>query len=170
MRVVSSVFLLSILLLNLFGFYFAFSVQQNEIQKEMFAHTGNAHVLSLSKIDFDKIVWSSKNKEMRFNGQLYDVSKIEISNTGVNLYVEEDTVETKLVDDFIAVFASQTDKATGSSPIKILLQHVMQEFTFNAAATLFHPSLSFVSMTEKASSFSSFVSIGQSPPPDGFHA
>lgn len=125
-------------------------------------------ILSLSKVEFEKIVWLDDEKEMRFNGKLYDVSRIETSNTDVKLFVEEDSMETKLVDDFVAMFTSQNDKPSNSSPIKNLLQHFMQEFTFNTPSTISPASLSLISFTEEEFLFSSFITIGQSPPPDKF--
>lgn len=159
-------------MLNLFGFYFAFTIQQSEIQNEMVCKLKANHhqVLLLSKTEFEKIVWLDDENEMRFNGKLYDVSRIETSNNTVKLFVEEDSMETKLVDDFVALFTSQNDNPTNSSPIKILLQHFMQEFTCNSSTTIFHPSFSFVALMEKNSLFISFVTIGQSPPPDFIRA
>jgi len=161
---------MSVLLLNLFGFYFAFTIHQSEIKKEMVYKSPAKHyqILLLSKTEFEKIVWLDDEKEMRFNGKLYDVSKIETSNTTIKLFVEEDSIETKLVDDFVAMFTTQADKTTNSSPIKILMQHFMQEFTCNTTTTIFHPSFSFVTLMEKNSLFNSFITIGQSPPPDKF--
>lgn len=125
-------------------------------------------ILLLSKTEFEKIVWLDDEKEMRFNGKLYDVSKIETLNTTIKLFVEEDSMETKLVDDFVAMFTTQADKTTNSSPIKILMQHFMQEFTFNTPTTISPASLSMISFTQEEFDFSSFISIGQSPPPDKF--
>lgn len=170
MRTASSIFFLLVLMVNLFGFYFAFTIQQSEIQNEMVCKLQAKHhqILSLSKAEFEKIVWLDDEKEMRFNGKLYDVSRIETSNNTVKLFVEEDEMETKLVDDFVSMFSSQADKTTNSSPIKILLQHFMQEFTCTTSITIFHPSFSFVALIEKNFLFNSFITIGQSPPPDKF--
>ncbi len=172
MRTASSIFLLSVLLLNLFGFYFAFTSQQSEIQKDMVCKSKTKHhqVLSLSKTEFEKIVWLDDEKEMRFNGKLYDVSKIETANNTVKLFVEEDSMETQLVDDFVALFTSQNNQPINSSPVKNLLQHFMQEFTCHASTTIFHPYFSFVALMERDSLFNSFVTIGQSPPPDFIRA
>lgn len=173
MRVLTSFFLLCLLLLNLFGFFFIFSFQQNEIQEKVqasFHQSANHHleILSFSKNDFEKIIWLKEGKEFRLNGKLYDVSRIETSNSTVKLFVEEDSMETKLVDNFVALFTSQNDKPINSSPIKIPLQHFMQEFTCNTLTIILHPSFYFVSLMEKKSSFSSITPIGQSPPPDKF--
>lgn len=170
MRTASSIFLLLVLMLNLFGFYFAFTIQQRELQKEMVckSQTNHHHILTLSKTAFEKIVWLDDEKEMRLNGKLYDVSKIETSNDIVKLFVEEDEMETKLVDDFVSMFSSRADKTPHSSPFKILLQHFMQEFTCTTSTTIFYSSFSFVAFMKKNSLFNSFITIGQSPPPDKF--
>ncbi len=168
MRTTKSLFLFSLILLNLFGFYFAFTLEQMEIQKEMFSHRGTGQTLSLSKAEYAKLVWLHNKKEMRFNGKLYDVTSIEITATSVNLLVEEDNYETILIDKFISAFHLSSDKTANSSPVKIRLQHFMQEFIATSSASSYSPSLSISSFLTKECAPTSFVSIGQSPPPDCF--
>ncbi len=123
-------------------------------------------ILLLSKAEFEKIVWLKQHKEFRLDGRLYDVESIEMKNNEVAIHVEEDTQELKLILEFITQFTSETENKNNSSPIKILLQHFMQEFTFNATFEIPLTILSSVIFFEKEFSYVSFILNGQSPPPD----
>ena len=171
MRTLTSISLLLILLLNLFGFYVAFIVKQDVIQREMSELVKDkkqtAHqVVTLCKHDFENIKWITEGKEFRLKGKLYDVSKIEFLNGVVKLFVEEDSLETNLVEDFISIINSQTEKEQNNSPLKLLLEHFLKEFTVEKTSFIFHSTVSFISVVEKDFLFTSFISNQQSPPPD----
>ena len=171
MRKFLSISLFALLLLNLFGFYIAFVIKQGDVQKEMEAltnapvHTAPAFI-SFSKNDFANIIWLRDKKEFRFNGKLYDVSRIEILKDEVKLFVIDDLAETKLIDEFVSLFHQQNEKNKTNSPLQFLLEHFLQEFTTGQITVLYHPAVSFTSFFEKDFHFSSFILNQQSPPPD----
>lgn len=170
MRIVTSISLLFLLLLNLFGFYGAFFVNQSAIKKGMAEWIDKKEakhpVLVLSKQEFEHINWLTEGEEFRLNGKLYDVSKIQFVKDQVKLFVEEDLLETNLIADFISIFNRQTEKEQTNSPIKFLLEHFLQEFTVQKVAFSFQLPCSSITLYEKEFLFSSFIAYQQSPPPD----
>ena len=143
MRKFISISLLLLLLLNLLGFYTAFFVKQEVIQREMSELVKNKKqtalpVVTLSRHDFENIKWIVEGKEFRFKGKLFDISKIEFSNGIVKLFAEEDSLETNLVEDFISIISSQKEKEQSNSPLKVLLEHFVKEFTVERTALIFH--------------------------------
>lgn len=171
MRSFLSISLVTLLLLNLFGFYFIFMIRQDDIRKEMSElvkqeRSQNVQFISFSKYDFDKIVWEQQGKEIRFKGRLYDVTGIEISPNEIKLYVEEDARETDLISDFVSVISSQTEKDQTNSPAKLLLEHFLKEFTVGQTSYIYDPVVSFILFINKDFHFTSFISDQQFPPPD----
>jgi hypothetical protein len=142
MRKFLSISLLLILLLNLFGFYVAFKLQQDKISEEMSGlikdNKGHQKVLSLTLKDYAELNWTQRGREFRMNDRLYDVAKIETSGKYVRVYVEDDEQETQLVSNFISTVQQQSEKNT-SSPLKTLLEHFLKDFTASDTNVIVHP-------------------------------
>jgi hypothetical protein len=170
MRVLSFLFL-SVLLLNMFGFYTAFMVKQGAIHEgrselTVMANEASHPSITLSKYNFERVSWIREGKEFRHEGKLYDVSKIEFVDGQVKIFVEEDSLETNLINDFIAVLDVQTEKGQNNSPVKLLLEHFLKEFVIEKSGFVFEPTVSCLSLAEPGSVFNSFIPNTQAPPPD----
>lgn len=173
MRTASSLILLTILLFNLFGFYIAFTVEQREIKEEMTAllqdkNEEHLQLLTFTKLEYDNIVWLETGKEFRLNGKMYDVERIETHKGIIRLFVAEDAKEMRLLNGFINLFASQSNNATNSSPVKNLLAHFMQDFILTPSGLPFYCVVISKPFTLQAIPPASYIPIGQSPPPDSF--
>jgi hypothetical protein len=170
MRTITSISLLFLLLLNLFGFYTAFLINQTTIKKGMAEWIDKKEAkhpfLILSKQEFENINWITDGEEFRLHGNLYDVSSIEFVKDQVKLFVEEDLMETNLVAEFISIFNTQTENNQSNFPVKLLLEHFLQEFTMQEVAFNFQLPSTSTTVYEKEFSFSSFIAHQQSPPPD----
>lgn len=172
MRVFIAISFIAVLMLNLFGFYIAFIMNRHEIRKEMQqsltdSDKENLSVISMSREEFENIVWEKKNKEFRMNDRMFDVEKMEMADDYVTLYVEEDTKETQLVDDFAATVSQQTDQEYPGSPLKAMYNYLMKEFIRHQDTVTYHPSVAFHSLLPSETyTYASFVGNRPSPPPD----
>ena len=126
----------------------------------------SSYCITLSQHDFENIVWAREGKEFRLNKKLYDVASIEFANGAVKIFVEEDAAESELVEKFIALFSTSKQNDQTNSPLQILLDHFLKEFTTTSVAVLYHPTFTSNFLFQKEIHFSSFISNRQSPPPD----
>ena len=164
--------LVALILLNVFGFYISFLLKKDCIRTEMAElikgeSDENLQAITFSKTDFDKIDWTIKGKEFRKNGKLNDVAKIEVLANTIKVYVLEDSQENDLVADFTSTVQQQSEKDQGNSPLKVLLQQFLNEFTPHQNVLSLYPpqqSLSTISQSTE-SCLLSFITELQSPPP-----
>jgi len=94
-------------------------VHRNSFQSsisELPAH--NAVKLSFSKKDFANIQWEEKFKEFEFDGKLFDVSKIERSKDGFEIYCVNDREE----ESIVALFKEWKKSNLPVSKTKVQLQ------------------------------------------------
>src|SRR6185295_15921034 len=111
-----------------------------EMQKaKVDAAKEEATVLSMSKEEYEHIVWIEDKKEFRMNGRLFDVDEIEVAENHVNLYVEEDVKETDVVNEFTSTVSQQQKNESNRAPLKALLEHFLKEFTWSRGDVLHHP-------------------------------
>jgi hypothetical protein len=167
----AAIFLIVLLGLNTFGFYFAFLVRQDNARHDMAEaltkkDSDNQQVITLTNAEFENITWINDNKELRYNGNLYDVVQINHSSGKVQLVVESDVQETKLVDGFVSLVRDQSDKQTTNSPVKSLLSQFLKEFVSHNPIALFAITNNGQSVRINATSAFSIVTIERlSPPP-----
>jgi hypothetical protein len=169
MRSLTVVALLGLLLLNTFGFYFAFVAKQTEVKSKVaIAMQSKSHssIIALSQQQYARLVWTTAGKEFLFNGKLYDVASVNTDGNMIQLRVEDDSMETELIADFVSLFASKQNKEQNNSPIKFLLAQFLGEFTGTEIFRLNALCFTSVSIHETEISFSSFVALRQTPPPD----
>ena len=171
MRKPISLLLVSILFINLFGFYLAFVVKRADIRQEMLGQIkdtprADCKLISFSKAGFQQIVWKETGKEFLFNGKMYDVAFIETLGNNVKIYVLDDDEETSLISGFVTVASQHSDNDGTNSPIKNLLQHFLQEFTtVSGGFYLFNSPLRQIMFSQNDSCLASYTAELQSPPP-----
>lgn len=169
MRVFIAITFIAVVLLNLFGFYMAFIMNRNEIRREMQQHLRQADkdeltVMTMSREEYDKLVWVKENREFRLNGRMFDVEEVQIADDQVILYVEEDHKETRLNDDFAS---AMSDKDSSSGPLRNLFQYFLKEFTqtTDSVATILPRQLPLYGNRGPVL-YVSYIRNCPSPPPD----
>jgi hypothetical protein len=170
-RTFTSISLVALLLLNLFGFYFAFVVRQSDIRKDVVesiskGKSESLEVFSFSRQEFNAISWLVEGREFEMNGKRYDVVKTEISTNSVELYVENDVRENTLVNDFVSLINTQSEKDQTNSPLKIMLEHFLKEFTQQSKFVMTEPVMNSLRFGQLPGQYLlSWIDELQSPPP-----
>ncbi len=177
MRLATSLFLTSLILLNLFGFYAVFMVQQQEIREEMseavkVKRAADSQVFHLTLTQLARLNWTVAGKEFTMNGHLYDVIGLKQSGNRIELTAASDACETELVSNFLSLFSQQQEKDQSSSPLKTFISHFQQDYV-TASQRFFH-----LAPTEVRSGFMikqvypcpSFIADNLTPPPQFFLA
>lgn len=169
MRAVGVLIILFLLFLNLFGFYIAFSFRQNCIHKQMSQvrrvekeKTHSLYVVSRS--DYNKIVWLRKGREFRLGEKLYDVEFCSFEGDKLVMYIEEDSKETKLVDDYI--LSVKKDKRDTNSPLENLYKAISKDFLIPTAELKFPVPFDSFRFIPTQLNLTGIVLNLQSPPPD----
>jgi hypothetical protein len=173
MRLLTSLLLTALILVNLFGFYSLFIFRQADIKEEMAEKISNAsstehsETLTFDKADFAKLLFNDNGKEFRYNGRLYDVVNIKNSGNQVTVVVEYDANETALLETFGSLFSQQQDRDQSSSPVKTMLGHFQQDYIVNhlVILTLNNSLLTGYSPVNQSYPPASFVADALAPPP-----
>jgi hypothetical protein len=175
MRQVKAFLLTVLICVNLFGFYAMFLFKQAEIKTEMSERVsmlfGNqSEVLTFSKAEFNQLVFSDNNKELRLYDRLYDIVSIESNGSQVSVTVEYDSKETELVETFGNLLSGQQDKDQNSSPLKTIISHFQQDYITVYERVYAFDNLSVVKrcVVNNAYPSSSFVADNLTPPPQFF--
>jgi len=98
---------LILILLTSNGYYLYFKYLEHNIKhqiKQEIRKGLNEKDLSLIIVTFkneDKIIWTEKNKEFKYNGAMYDVVKSKIKNGKKYYYCINDKKENRLVTSFL---------------------------------------------------------------------
>jgi len=139
MRTISSISLLLLLLLNLFGFYVSYVVNRGSIKVEMKNTLALADKNSLEQFDFTSSEYAKLThpngdaEELMINGVLYDVKAIEYKHNRVIVFAKRDVSETGLLNKFLSEITSQTS-STPAKNHQFLAKVLQQEFVANATA------------------------------------
>jgi hypothetical protein len=175
MRQVKAFLLTALICVNLFGFYALFLFRQAEIKTEMgervsMASSNHSEVLTFSKTEFNQLVFSDNNKELRLNGRLYDVVGIESNSGRISVAVEYDSKETELVETFGNLLSGQQDKDQNSSPLKTIISHFQQDYVALYQQIYSSPNATTIApcVVNNAYPSSSFVADNLTPPPQFF--
>ncbi len=133
------VFLLFIFLFNTVGYYISFKVMECEIKTKSECDIEQGITIdALTKVVINKnntrnIEWMDDGKEMRYNGEFYDIVKSTTASKDITYYCindEEEDVLFAALDDYINTnIADSKPVKNGSS--KKLLDHVIKIFFFN---------------------------------------
>lgn len=133
MRSLLPLMLISLVIVNLFGFYSFFIIRQVSIRNEISENIAQEPVMRLqhftfTQSQFDHLNWTVAGKEFNLDGHLYDIAGIQRTNGAVEVTVEYDASETELVDNFLSLFSSGHDKDMNSSPLKTIISHFQQDY------------------------------------------
>ncbi len=148
MRCVISLFLLGVLMLNLFGFYAQFIWQQSQLKSSariaLASHDDkDATTFTLTESAYKALKWSDPGEEFTLNGEFYDVVTVTHTNAGYKITARDDNRETGLVKAFVSLFSNHTQNGDGG-PVKNLLQHLQKEFIPNQGFAFLIPGLTGV--------------------------
>jgi hypothetical protein len=176
MRQAAVLFFTALLLVNLFGFYTFFMVQQQRIREEVFenqqANTEAANqVFKFTFTQFSALHWTLAGKEFSLNGRLYDVVKLKQTGNQYELTASSDAGETELVSNFLSLF-SQQQSDQDSQPLKNFISHFQQDYVGISLAALM-PALYYRAsgFFEKQMQIISCTAFSRrTPPPQFFHA
>ncbi len=140
MRLCSAIFLLSILLLNLFGFYTAFFVSRECVKTDI---AGQMKALSqnlLEQFEFTVNDYYQLTRpdggdgELIINGAMYDVKGTEIKAGKVIVYAKKDMAELNLINNFLSVLHNNSSPKTGDT--NLLIKIMQQDFVWTESNSL----------------------------------
>lgn len=147
MKKVISIFLFSIFLFNMAGYFIAFKSVQYQIKKEIKAEIKkkiNPYELTtivIDKTQINKIDWLEEGEEMYYKGNLYDIVRHTKNATSITYYCINDEQEEKLfanLEEHIAThiaankpIKNQASKKLSNNVIKLYFSKE-QSFKFNS--------------------------------------
>jgi hypothetical protein len=128
LTIIITLFLITVLTT---GSYVVSKLYLNSYKKDFKAFVfKNKQVITLTKIEISKnqlyknsknLVWEDENKEVVFNGNLYDIVDIQLVNKKVILTVVSDKQEMNLKKQFASIYTENDFKNTNQSS-KLLKQ------------------------------------------------
>jgi endonuclease III-like uncharacterized protein len=146
--------LLLVFLYNSIGYFLIFKCLQSSIQKEITesiqspASNKLFKVLSFHKKDLKKINWVEDEKEMRYNGELYDIAKITETADSIIYYCINDEDEDQLysqLDDHLTnhviLTTTHSSKKITAESIKLYFSNE-HHFSFDLYSISFLPHIS----------------------------
>ena len=173
MRIVVSVSLILLILLNLFGFYVSFYISRENIKAEMSEVVKSSNETSLQRFEFTEAEFQSlerpdgNSKEFKIKGEMYDVKSIQIENGKRIVYAKCDLEETGLLKRLVSYVSqdSSTKKTNSSGTLIKILQHefVCSLFYFHS-----NTSIRFINITNRVPIPSSTQFDRFTPPPELF--
>jgi hypothetical protein len=143
LKKVAAFLFLGIFLLNSFGYYFIFCLNQDVMHEEMRAVIRSGYfkdhyeTLELEKLSANPdFRWMDKD-EFMYKGKLYDLISIERTKTGVVFHCINDTKEEQLIANNIQL----RDLLTGTnSPERAKTHQALQDLVIKHALVDEHPS------------------------------
>jgi hypothetical protein len=97
---IATALLLSVFLYNIIGYYFAFSVLDMENRSQMSAFVQNEkdfQTIRIHKSEIKNIVFTDDEKEISYNGEMYDVKSESQEGDYIVFHCLNDTRETSLL-------------------------------------------------------------------------
>jgi hypothetical protein len=131
--IILSLFLIIILLFNIFGYFIYFNILQSNIRHEISDHIRNGlHDSELTIIEINsqnslEIKWIKPSKEFSYHGYLYDVAKVVEKDGRKYYHCINDTKEDKLIREF----AKNTDSSQKAK--KLLNNFASSTYLINEA-------------------------------------
>lgn len=135
MRTLTSISLLLLLLLNLFGFYVSFFLNREGIKEEMVKTMTAAKRNSLEQFEFTTHEYrqltrpDGKDDELIINTLMYDVKGVEFRNDKVIVFAKKDISETNLIKKFLSEINDQSSSSRQRNS-NLLTKVLQQEFVF----------------------------------------
>ena len=161
-----------IFLFNTAGYFIAFKTQQyqvkSEIESEIKAgiNTNELTTVTISKMDLSDIQWMESGKEMRYNGEMYDVVKSSETSNSVTYYCINDAKEESLfanLDDHINTHVLSNVPQKSS---KKLIDHVVKLYFSTPPAAEFSSTAYSQNFSFGNSIFTSVIIEKNAPPPE----
>lgn len=134
MKKLAVIFLLSIFLFNTVGYYIAFKAVQYNVKREIKSEVkrglgaNELTMITINKNDLSTVEWLENGKEMRYNGELFDIVRSAENSSSVNYYCINDKQEELLfanLDDHINRYIA-SDKPIKNNAAKKLVEHVVK--------------------------------------------
>ncbi|MEO9218882.1 MAG: hypothetical protein ABI315_09920 [Bacteroidia bacterium] len=125
--------IVSILLLNIVGYYPIFKIAewriQNTVKQQIKKNLSkkDLHLLSFLIDKKNDVKWERKEKEFEYKGELYDVVQSETIGDKINYYCINDIEETLLFSYLDTVISKEV--ANRSSPIRKNIQDLFKVFS-----------------------------------------
>ena len=167
MKKFASIFLLTIFLLNIAGYFGLFSYLKQENYESIFKKDN--HEINLVRLVIQKterILWSSKN-EFVYQGKHFDVFSKSSDEKNYYFVCISDSKEDSLIDAFNNQVSNQlADKANSKNSHHQNNKVLLQDFILRNSAWLIQ--ISFTVKSSNQISFSLLTKIGSvfSPPPE----
>ncbi len=148
------------------------SIHRSEIKSYIKA---NQNKLDLTIIDINPselyansktLKWEDENKEVIYNGELFDVVSISSEKGHVILKLLSDEQEKQIKDEYASVFSSSSNSS--NHPLKLLKQFLALKFLSNTSVSIdLSPALISVNILDPLTCNLSSAFIGcEVPPPD----
>lgn len=170
MRLAKAVFLLSILSLNLFGFYVSFFISRIQIRTQATQSLLSTGKKSLEQFEFSVEGFNSLQRpdgddaEVVINGAMYDIKGTEYKGGKVIVYAKRDTAETSLIASFLTRLGN--DSGSDSEDSQLLIKILQQDFILNNDLPVLFQLAGMRSYPLFNVVFTSHVCDLPSPPPD----
>lgn len=153
MKKILSIFLLSVFLFDLFGYFPLFKIAQYKIQKEVkkllkgsIPENEQVVITVLSK-KINNLDWEKEGKEFRYNGTMYDVIKTETKGKFVYYHCINDKQETQLFVHLEDLVNQQMNN--DKSPIGKTAKNIAKMFSafkyIHSSGFIFTPNYSYIS-------------------------
>jgi hypothetical protein len=113
--------ILALCLLNTVGYFPVFKLAQRQIYNDIEAlieqsfSNDHLHLISISSENQHALHWQRAGKEFWYNGQLYDIVRLEKKDGITHYYCIKDTAETRLAYQYIEYLKTQTDGTDGEN-------------------------------------------------------
>ncbi len=170
MKKAISIFLLSLFLFNILGYYIVFKAAQYQIQTEVYKNVRLKELTTLiiSKKDISAVEWLKQGKEFRYKGDMYDIVSSEETNEKITFRCIKDDKEKHLAEVLEGHIDSHvaSDQPGQNKSSKNLTNHLIK-FYFSPTIPVMHSvNCSSIIYTYKELSYSdTFLKI-TSPPPE----
>ncbi|MDQ3047741.1 MAG: hypothetical protein M3R27_09355 [Bacteroidota bacterium] len=150
MKKAAVILLLGIFLFNLGGYFVAFKALEFQAKKEIKAQIKNGIPenemirIVINSSNSSELDWIKSDKEFRYKGEMYDIVRIEIKNSGTEYFCIQDKQEKILfanLEDHIRQHISD-NKPLKNKTAKELKDHVLKVYSSEIKIALPLPGVS----------------------------
>lgn len=154
------------------GYYIVFKAQQYQIKTEIAAsikagvYTSDVTIITIAKNHLNKVQWFDSGKEMRYEGEMYDIVKSSKTDDSTTFYCINDTKEAKLfsyLDKHINTHVSSVPQNKNS---KKQSNPIIKLYFSTVQSTYFSSSKSIELTSFKNSIFTTPIIEKNAPPPE----
>lgn len=107
---ITLLFLILVLLSSVIGIHVIQLYKVHKSKIDFIENNPNIKVqFEVNKIDFSKFVWLKKNKEFKYKGNLYDITKIIETKNGKKFFCINDSYEKKIEQLFYKLYKEKKE-------------------------------------------------------------